>query len=326
MRYFEDFVVGSRETYGSRKLDEAELTAFSSEFDPQPMHLDGASEQARRVGGLIASGWHTCALHMRMSADHFILDSAGLGSPGIRKLQWLQPVRPGDTLTGEMEVLGKKASASRPDRGFVDFRFRLINQNGEPVLDQANLIMFARREPGAPHDEGMTDITRPAPETYPDAPTASRLGHVDDIAPGTVLRYGSYAFEPETMIRFARAFDPQPFHIDETAGKASHFGGLAASGWHTSAAWMRTVILYWKEQERLAPLVKRGPGFGFEDLQWKKPVLAGDTLTYFSRVLEARKSASKPGWGIVTQRNYALNQRGEAVFAFTGAVLWEARP
>lgn len=329
-RHFEDFIPGSIENYGSMLIDEASMLDFAREFDPQPMHLDAASEQAARVGGLIASGWFTCARNMRMMADHFILSSSGLGSPGVSSLKWLAPVRAGDRLSGRMEVLSRKVSRSKPDRGFVNFRFELRNQLGLPVLEQINLIMFARRDP---HSAASGDaapgpaIPPPQPEAFSPETTANANvgGYIEDIPVGRIIRFGTHAFDPATMIRFAERFDPQAFHLSEEAGRASHFGGLSASGWHTTSVWMGVVIRYWQGLEAKMPLPKRGPGFGFSDLVWKRPVLAGDRLTYYARVLDARRSASKPGWGILTQRNYALNQRGEAVFAFTGAVLWEAR-
>lgn len=325
MRFFEDFIIGSAEDYGSVRVDEAEIRAFAAEFDPQPMHLDAASPQARAWGGLMASGWHTASMNMRLMADNVLADAAGMGSPGVSSLKWLAPVRPGDTLSGRMEVLDKRASASKPDRGFINFRFALRNQDGAEVLEQINLIMFGRREHGAENGKSGT-LPPPAPEDFASEANAERLDFIEEIAPGTILRLGTYAFTPENIIHFARRFDPQPFHLSEEAGRASHFGGLSASGWHTASAWMRVMINYWRGLEAAGHRIpRRGPGFGFEDLHWKKPVIAGDTLTYFSRVIDARASASKPGWGVLRLRNYALNQRGIPVFAFTGISLWQAR-
>ena len=325
LRYFEDFIPGVQEDYGSVTVSDAAIIEFAREFDPQPMHLDATSAQAKEVGGLIASGWHTCSLNMRMMADHFILKSAGMGSPGVSNVKWLSPVRPGDTLTGVMEVRDKRASASKPDRGFIDFHFELKNQHGKPVLEQTNLVMYGRREPGVA-EKAASSIARPVEETFIGEPTADRLGYIEDVIPGTVLKFGTYDFEAPTMIRFAKRFDPQAFHLDEAIGKASHFGGLSASGWHTASAWMRVIIDYWAAREAEAPLPKRGMGFGFDDLQWKRPVLAGDRLTYYGRILSARKSSSLPGWGILTQRSHAVNQHGVVVFAFTTTALWQARP
>jgi acyl dehydratase len=328
MRFFEDFATGLSEPYGSITVGEAELLRFAAEFDPQPMHLDAHSAQAQLTGGLIASGWYTCSLNMRLMADGFLLAAgSGLGSPGIDRVGWLRPVRPGNTLTGRFKVMGRKASQSRPDRGFVRFLFTLTNEAGEQVLMQENLIMLLRRDPGAiiPPPEG-TGLAHPRPEVLalPEGENLP-LGRVGEMAPGHALRLGSRTFSAADIVRFAQEFDPQDFHLSEEAGKASHFGGLAASGWHIAAGWMRALLDYWQAEGARGRFVPRlGPSPGIEDLRWIRPVLAGDQLTYASRLIEARKSASRPGWGIARHRHFAVNQRGEVVFAFTGTVLWEA--
>jgi acyl dehydratase len=328
MRFFEDFSPGLSEPYGSVLISEAELLCFAAEFDPQPMHLDAQSEQAKLIGGLIASGWYTCAVNMRLMADGFLLSAgSGLGSPGIDRVAWLRPVRPGDVLTGRFKVMGRKASQSKPDRGFVRFLFTLSNQAGDHVLMQENLIMMMRRDPSAtvPPPEG-SGLAQPRPEilALPEHENPP-LGRIGEQNPGDTLILGSRLFQANDIIRFARAFDPQEFHLSEEAGRASHFGGLAASGWHIAASWMRALLDYWREEQQRGRFVPRlGPSPGFEDLRWARPVLAGDRLTYASRLIDARRSASKPGWGIARHRHYAINQRGEPVFAFTGAVLWEA--
>lgn len=328
MRFFEDFEVGARETYGVRTISEGEILDFAREYDPQPMHLDATSAQAAMTGGLIASGWHTCSLNMRMMADGFLLAARhGLGSPGVSKLEWRKPVRPGDRLSGDFEILGRRASTTKPDRGFVAFRFTLTNQNGEIVLVQENLIMFSRRDPTAPPPppEGLDIPPRPVESlAFPDGPN-SELARIGEMQPGTTLRFGELEFTPERITGFARDFDPQEFHLSEEAGRASHFGGLSASGWQIASGWMRAICGFWAREAQAGRFMpKLGPSPGFTDLLWIRPVLAGDRLTYGSRFLSGRKSASRPGWGIASHRNFAINQRGELVFAFTGSVLWEA--
>lgn len=328
MRYFEDFRVGEQQAYGSVTVSEAEILRFARQYDAQPMHTDPASEQARFTGGLIASGWHTASLNMRMMADGFLLPAKqGLGSPGVSRLDWAAPVRPGDTLHGRFEVLGRKASASKPDRGFVNFRFTVENQHGVEVLRQENLIMFARRAPNAPAPppEG-TDIPPPPREALalPEGPNPA-MGRIGAMAQGLTLRFGTIDFTPGEMIAFARDFDPQEFHLSEEAGRATHFGGLSASGWQIASNWMRAIVGFWAAEAQAGRFVpKLGPSPGFRNLLWLRPVLAGDRITYGSRFIEGRKSASKPGWGIAQHRNFGINQRGELVFAFTGIVLWEA--
>lgn len=324
--HFEDFVPGSGREYGSTRIEEAPMFEFAREFDPQPMHLDATSDQAKLMGGVIASGWYTAGVNMRLLTDGMLLKSAGMGSPGISKLRWLAPVRVGDTLTSRLEVLERRASTSKPDRGFVDFRFEVRNQDGVVVMEQINLIMFGRREPGAAVEAPRSSIAPPPAEAFASEANAESLGLIEEIRPGTVLRLGTYDFTPDNIIGFARRFDPQPFHLSEAGGKATHFGGLSASGWHTASAWMRTLSDFWASRAAMGiHIPKRGPGMGFDNLSWLRPVLAGDQLTYFTRVEGARRSASRPGWGVLNLRNYALNQKSVPVFAFSGASLWQAR-
>lgn len=326
MRFFEDFVAGQVEDYGPIIVDRAEMLDFARAFDPQPMHLDENSAQAAGMGGLSASGWYTASRHMRMMAEHFLLNAAALGSPGVSRADWLAPVRAGDRLAGRMEVLEARASRSRPELGAVSFRFTLTNQRGTRAFLQECVILFRRRGRAGDTPPPMLEREALPDPAYPDRATAPGFWRLDAIEPGAVLYYGRQSFDARAMIAFARRYDPQPFHLDEAAGMASLFGGLAASGWHTGACWMRTVVDFWNARAAEAPLPKRGPGFGLQDLQWLRPVLAGDRLDYYGRIVEARPSASKPGWGIVTLRNYALNQHGTPVFAFTGAALWGLEP
>jgi acyl dehydratase len=217
-------------------------------------------------------------------------------------------------------------SQSKPDRGFLKFRIDMTNQRGETMLEQVHLMMFGRREASLIVSD--LPVAEPAaPEVLIRVPAEDNpeLLPVGPLRPGMTVNLGSHDFTAEAIIDFGHRYDPQPFHLSEEAGRASHFGGLAASGWHTGAAWMGSLVTFRKREAEAGRFVPRlGPSPGFRDLQWRKPVLAGDRITYFSRVLDARPSASRPGWGIVNHRNYGLNQRGEVVFAFTGTVLWEA--
>jgi acyl dehydratase len=145
------------------------------------------------------------------------------------------------------------------------------------------------------------------------------------LAIGDVHRYGSHTFTAEEIKRFAAAFDPQAFHLDETAAAESQFGKLIASGWHTTAVMMKLRVAYIARQSEEAarrgePPLEFGPSPGFDDLQWLLPVAAGDTLTFSDEVIAMRESKSRPGWGIVSMRTTAVNQRGETVFAVTGHI------
>jgi len=143
---YEDFVEGATFPLGTKLVTAAEIIEFASEFDAQPMHLDEAAGKASILGGLSASGWHTCAMFMRLICDGLLLDSTSQGSPGIEYAKWKKPVLAGDTLTGKTTVVSARISKSRPGIGFVAIRSELANQHGEQVFELLNTGMFLTRE------------------------------------------------------------------------------------------------------------------------------------------------------------------------------------
>jgi acyl dehydratase len=143
---FEDFVEGGSIALGSKQVTAEEIVEFASEFDAQPMHVDEEAGKASILGGLSASGWHTCSMFMRLMCDGFLLDSTSQGSPGLDYVRWKKPVLAGDTLTGKSTVLAKRVSKSKPGLGFVTVKSELSNQRGEIVLELENTGMFLTRE------------------------------------------------------------------------------------------------------------------------------------------------------------------------------------
>jgi acyl dehydratase len=148
-QYWEDFTPGRVTEYGPRQVTRDEIIGFAAEFDPQPMHLDEEAGRASMLGGLAASGWHTCCVMMRIIADGFLLDSSSMGGPGVDEVRWLAPLRPGDDVTVRASVLETRASKSRPHMGFVKFRFEVLNASGAVLMTAATSLMFGRREPAA---------------------------------------------------------------------------------------------------------------------------------------------------------------------------------
>lgn len=150
----------------------------------------------------------------------------------------------------------------------------------------------------------------------------------EEVEVGESIELGSHRFTDEEIIAFASRFDPQPFHVDHVAARHSHFGGLCASGWHTAVIWMRLNVEHRKRaaaEPGAPPLDVLGPSPGFQNLQWLKPVYAGDTISYATTVVEKRALKSRPGWGLVTSHNKGWNQRRELAFAFTGHVFVRSR-
>ena len=149
-RYFEDFAVGDIAELGPRLVTREEIVGFASQFDPQPMHMDEEAARHSMLGGLAASGWHTCAIMMRMIVDGFLVDVASMGAPGIDEVKWLKPVRPGDRLTVRGVVKSVRASQSRPDRGFVSLLWEVTNDRGELVMTLECPQMLLRRGAAVP--------------------------------------------------------------------------------------------------------------------------------------------------------------------------------
>jgi acyl dehydratase len=145
VRYFEDFFPGQVLQLGSRSVSEEEIVTFASQFDPQPFHVDREAGAASIFGGVIASGWHTCGLMMRIVVDGFMEGTASMGSPGVDKIRWHQPVRAGDTISVRYLTTQVKASSSRPDRGVVWSTWEARNQHGELVCTVEGMGMFGRR-------------------------------------------------------------------------------------------------------------------------------------------------------------------------------------
>lgn len=142
---YEDLVEGARIELGTKTVTAEEIIDFASQFDFQPMHLDEEAGKASILGGLSASGWHTCSMFMRLLCDSFLLDSTSQGGPAIEFAKWKKPVLAGDTLTGHFTVLARRESKTRPGLGFVTIRSQLLNQRGDLVLDLQNTAMFQMR-------------------------------------------------------------------------------------------------------------------------------------------------------------------------------------
>ena len=145
--YWEDFPVGQVREFGGKTMTTGEIIDFARQFDPQPFHLSEEAGRNSLFGSLCASGWHTCALAMRMMCDEYLLEAASLGSPGLENIRWIKPVRPGDTLHVRTVVLEARPLDSKPHVGLVRTRWEMLNQNNEEVMQMEGYGMFRRRHP-----------------------------------------------------------------------------------------------------------------------------------------------------------------------------------
>jgi acyl dehydratase len=146
-RYFEDYVEGDVHCFGTIAVEADEIITFARRFDPQAMHTDPEAAKHTPFGGLIASGWHTAGLMMRLYVEHYLTHVASLASPGLDELRWLKPVRPGDSLSVRVTVLKTAPSKSKPDRGAVTSFVEVINQAGEVVMTFKVVNIIGKRPP-----------------------------------------------------------------------------------------------------------------------------------------------------------------------------------
>lgn len=156
------------------------------------------------------------------------------------------------------------------------------------------------------------------------------LNFYEDVEIGERMELGSFLFTAEDIVRYARQFDPQPFHLSDEGAAKTHFGRLCASGWHTASVYMKLLTTTRQEQERAlheqgVPVARMGGSPGFRNLRWLKPVFAGDRISYSFAFAEKRLSATMPDWGVISFLVEGANQHGELVFSFEGAAFIERR-
>lgn len=144
-RFFEDYEVGEVFEFGDHRVTEEEIIRFARDYDPQPFHLDHGAAVASHFGGLVASGWMTCGIVMRLYVDHFIPACSAMGGGGVDKLRWLAPVRPGDRIHARATVIATRRSATKPDRGFVTLLQEGVNQADETVVTYEGVAIFQTR-------------------------------------------------------------------------------------------------------------------------------------------------------------------------------------
>jgi acyl dehydratase len=333
--YHEDIEVGRPLMLGGTTVTKEAIVAYARAYDPQPIHLDEEAAKRSLVGGLCASGYHTCAIMMRMVVDGFLGRAASQGSPGMDEARWLKPVRPGEAVRTRFTPIEKRVLGSRPDVGITKVLVELID-SGDAVLATwlTNQLTRMRTPSAAPTQiaaakgarsplASLWDDAAAKVQPYPDLPFEDRqIGETTDV--------GRHTFSRDEIVGFARQFDPQPFHLDEEAAKSSLFGALCASGWQTAAFLVRGAVTTRQKASAAAraqgaTLAAYGPSPGFRNIRWLKPVFVGDTIEYRTRVADKVDLKSRPERGLLVNEGQGRNQRGEVVFAITTQMLVERR-
>jgi acyl dehydratase len=272
---------------------------------------------------------------MRMLCDGLINRMAGLGSPGVDEVRWRRPVRPGALLRVTYTAQEKRVLASRPDVGLSKVLVAMADAEGEVLCTWLTNQLTRLRNPAAAPDVARKPSQPKAPmpnlwdEAGPSGPPEPD-GFFEDRVVGEIVDLGQHTFARDEIIAFARQFDPQPFHLDEEAARASLFGALCASGWHTAAHFIRGVVTTREIANAAARAEGRrlpayGPSPGFRDLRWFKPVYVGDTIRYRARLSEKIDLRTRPERGLLASLVQGCNQNGEIVFSVMSQILAERR-
>ena len=158
--WWEDMQPGTVRELGTTSVTKEEIKEFAAKYDPQPFHLDEEVARQSMFGGLVASGWQTAVLAMRLTVDNLLRHSSSQGSPGLEGLKWLKPVHPGDVLSLRHTIVEARALRKRPDTGMVRARWELFNQHGDKVMEMEGYGFFGRREPATPEELARIDAQR----------------------------------------------------------------------------------------------------------------------------------------------------------------------
>ena len=333
--HHEDLEVGRAYLSAPQTITAEEIIRFGRAYDPQPMHVDAEAAKKTIVGGLCASGYHTCVIMMRLACDAILNRVASLGSPGVDEVKWLKPLKPGDVVRCSYQIQEQRVLRSRPDVGASKVLVELIGADNEVVANWITNQFTRLRTPAAAGGQPAGRRPRtPAFDLWQDAPPGPLASKPDlffeDRQVGETFDLGSHTFGKDSIVAFARDYDPQPFHLDEAAAKASLFGALSASGWHTACQYIRSLVKTRQSASANAlaegiALATYGPSPGFKNLYWPRPVYAGDTVAYRARLADKIDLKSRPNRGLLILNSQGRNQKGEIVFGITSQILCERR-
>jgi acyl dehydratase len=334
--HWEDFFPGQSFALGETRLSAEEIIGFAKAYDPQAGHVDAEAAKTTFLGGLAASGWHSCGVLMRLLHEGLLSRSAYIGTPRIDAIRWQAPLRPGQTVIARARCLARHAIADRPGWGLCEFQVEAADGAGRSVTWWRGHLLFARRsrprlgdERGAGSWSAFLNAGRRTVRGR--SGEARMLKFLDDVQPGDAIAIGSYAFDASEIAAFAAAFDPPPRSRCARSGAttpAGPSGPVRASIWHVAAAWTRCIADYYHSEcarvGTLGQAVPRlGPSPGILDARWRRPVHAGEVVTFHSWAERKLELKGRPEWGLLLAGTEGLNERGETVVSFFPQLLLE---
>jgi acyl dehydratase len=319
---WEDLEVGRTFPLQDMTLSRREIISFATSYDPQPFHIDEEAARATLLGGLAASGWHSCAVLWRRAQQDLLARCLHRGRPAVSDVRWLAPVRPDRKLRLRAVITDRRPCTRSSRVGMTSIRYEALSDTDGLVMNLKAHHLFQRRTDGAaPHGA----------QPHAEAARASFAGmrrrvdgirYFEDVEPGDEIDLGVYVFTPHNIREFA---------ILTGAGAAETARpSWVASAWHLTAAWMQRIVTYYTVQSarlKLAgnPVPLLGPASGIKHLRWHRSVRAGETVRFVSWAERKIDLPVRMGWGLLVCGAEGFDSHGRPVLSFNPQLLLERR-
>lgn len=317
---WEDLEVGRTFPLQDMTLSRRETIAFATSYDPQPFHIDEEAARATLLGGLAASGWHSCAVLWRRVQHDFLVRCLHRGRPVVSDVRWLAPVRPDGKLRLRAVITDRRPCARSDRIGMTSIRYDALSDTDGLVMNLKAQHLFQRR------DEGVAAHVAQTREECARRSFAGMRRRVDgiryfeDVEPGDEIDLGVYAFTPQNIREFA-------ILTGSGAAETARHSAMV-SAWHLTAAWMQRIVAYYTVQSarlKLAgnPVPLLGPASGIKHLRWHRPVRAGEVVRFLSWAERKIDLPSRMGWGLLVCGAEGFDRQGRRILSFNPQLLLE---
>ena len=326
--FWDDIQTGGQLDLGSVAVSQDDIVRFASEFDAQPFHTDEEAARTTLLGGLSASGWHTCTLIMRLLEETIARHSGVLETAGLEEIIWLRPVRPDDVLTATVRWSRESACSCGSGARVREADIEVRNQRGEVAMQwQMNCLI-------APNTEPRRQISQDCPMRKGRAARVLRrpgdhaIKYFEDVVPGDEIALGEYAFTIDKIAAFSARYAAESAR-DRNVHPCAADGAVTAPVWHVTAVWMHCIVRYYDQQaarlrRQAKPVPLLGPAVGVKHLRWHAPVVMGEAIT-FRAWAERKIEISRGNWGLLVVGAVGENRRGDTVVSFYPQMLLERR-
>lgn len=327
--FWDQIRIGDQLELGSVAVSQDDIVRFATEFDAQPFHTDEEAARATLLGGLAASGWHTCTLVMRLLEETITRQSGVLETVGLDQIIWLRPVRPDDILAGRIRWSKESTCSCGSEAKLRGADVEVRNEHGEVVMQwQMSCVIAPATEPRRQSPQHCPMREGRAPRVLR-RPGDHAIKYFEDVVPGDEIALGDYAFTTDRIAAFCSRYTGESSRDQNVHADAAGGGRVTAPVWHVTAAWMHCIVRYYEQQavrlqRQARPVPLLGPAVGVKHLRWHAPVGMGETITFRSWA-ERKIEISRGGWGLLVVGAEGTNSRGDTVVSFYPQLLLERR-